>query len=99
MAVSPAAAALESQPLGWLRSAPAPARRALFAASVGWMFDGFDIMIYSMVLTAVLAEFGISKTIGGVLGSLTLLASARWRSATALAPHSLPRLSRCCSAR
>lgn len=68
--------ALESQPLGWLRAAPAPARRALLAASVGWMFDGFDIMIYSMVLTAVLAEFGISKTMGGVLGSLTLLGSA-----------------------
>ena len=67
---------LESRPLGWLRAAPAPARRALLAASVGWMFDGFDIMIYSMVLTAVLAEFGISKTIGGVLGSLTLAASA-----------------------
>src|SRR5712671_4576632 len=76
MAASPAAVALESQPLGWLRSAPAPARRALLAASVGWMFDGFDIMIYSMVLTAVLAEFGISKTMGGVLGSLTLVASA-----------------------
>src|SRR5436190_19855663 len=76
MAVSPAAVALESQPLGWLRTAPAPARRALLAASVGWMFDGFDIMIYSMVLTAVLAEFGISKTMGGVLGSLTLVASA-----------------------
>jgi MFS family permease len=76
MATSPAIVVLESQPLGWLRSAPAPARRALLAASVGWMFDGFDIMIYSMVLTAVLAEFGISKTMGGVLGSLTLLASA-----------------------
>ena len=68
--------ALESQPLGWLRAAPAPARRALLAASVGWMFDGFDIMTYSIVLAAVLAEFGISKTMGGVLGSLTLLGSA-----------------------
>jgi MFS family permease len=76
MAISTGVVALESQPLGWLRSAPAPARRALLAASVGWMFDGFDIMIYSMVLTAVLAEFGISKTMGGVLGSLTLVASA-----------------------
>lgn len=76
MAGSTAAVALESQPLGWLRSAPAPARRALLAASLGWLFDGFDIMIYSMVLTAVLAEFGISRTMGGVLGSLTLLGSA-----------------------
>ncbi len=76
MAGRPGAIALESRPLGWLRDAPAPARRALLAASIGWMFDGFDIMIYSMVLTAVLADFGISKTVGGVLGSLTLLGSA-----------------------
>ena len=76
MNASAGALALESQPFGWLRSAPAPARRALLAASVGWLFDGFDVMIYSMVLTAVLADFGISKTMGGVLGSLTLLASA-----------------------
>jgi MFS family permease len=76
MTIGTGVVSLESQPLGWLRSAPAPARRALLAASVGWMFDGFDIMIYSMVLAAVLAEFGISKTVGGVLGSLTLLGSA-----------------------
>jgi MFS family permease len=40
------------------------------------MFDGFDIMVYSMVLTAVIADFGISKAMGGALGSLTLAASA-----------------------
>lgn len=76
MASRTIALAVDTPPLGWLRDAPAPARRALLAASVGWMFDGFDIMIYSMVMTAVLAEFGISKTMGGVLGSLTLAASA-----------------------
>ena len=43
MTIGTGVVALESQPLGWLRSAPAPARRALLAASVGWMFDGFDI--------------------------------------------------------
>jgi MFS family permease len=73
---STGAVALESQPLGWLRSAPPPARRALLAASVGWMFDGFDVMIYSMVVSAVMADFGISKIVGGTLGSLTLLGSA-----------------------
>lgn len=62
--------------LGWLRFAPAASKRALVAASLGWMFDGFDIMVYSMVLTAVIADFGISKTVGGMLGSLTLVASA-----------------------
>src|SRR6478735_8360582 len=49
---------------------------ALESQPFGWLFDGFDVMIYSMVLTALLADFGISKTTGGVLGSLTLLASA-----------------------
>jgi MFS family permease len=62
--------------LGWLRSAPASSKRALLAAGLGWMFDGFDIMVYSMVLTAVIADFGMSKTMGGALGSLTLVASA-----------------------
>jgi len=64
------------QRLGWLRGAPASSKRALVAAALGWMFDGFDIMVYSMVLTAVIADFGISKTVGGALGSLTLAASA-----------------------
>jgi MFS family permease len=68
--------ALESRPLGWLRSAPLSSRRALAAASLGWMFDGFDIMAYSLVLTAVVAEFAVSRRVGGALGSLTLAASA-----------------------
>src|SRR6185436_2799662 len=62
--------------LGWLREAPASSKRALVAAALGWMFDGFDIMVYSMVLTAVIADFGVSKAVGGALGSLTLAASA-----------------------
>ena len=60
----------------WVRSAPASSKRALVAAGLGWMFDGFDIMVYSMILTAVIADFGISKAAGGALGSLTLAASA-----------------------
>jgi MFS family permease len=70
------AASTATGTLAWLRSAPASSKRALVAASLGWMFDGFDIMVYSMVLTAVIADFGISKTAGGALGSLTLAASA-----------------------
>ena len=68
--------ALEARPLGWLRAAPSSSRRALAAAALGWMFDGFDIMVYSLVLTAVVAEFGISIRAGSALGSLTLAASA-----------------------
>ncbi len=67
---------MNREPLRWLRIAPASSKRALAAAALGWMFDGFDIMVYSMVLTAVIADFGMSKTLGGALGSLTLAASA-----------------------
>jgi MFS family permease len=70
------AASADAMTLGWLRLAPPASKRALVAAALGWLFDGFDIMVYSMVLTAVIAEFGMSKTLGGALGSLTLAASA-----------------------
>lgn len=75
-AVDLPATAIEARPFGWLRAAPLSARRALAAAWIGWMFDAFDVMLYSMLLTAVLADFGISKAVGGVLGSLTFIAAA-----------------------
>ena len=60
----------------WWHSAGPPARRALVAASLGWMLDAFDVMLYSMVLAALIADLGITKQEAGLLGSLTLLASA-----------------------
>ncbi|HVP92019.1 MAG TPA: MFS transporter [Terriglobales bacterium] len=60
----------------WWREAPAAARRALVAAAFGWMLDSFDVMLYALVLSALIAELGIAKTTAGLLGSLTLAASA-----------------------
>lgn len=62
--------------LGWLLEAPPAARRGLLAAFLGWMLDSFDVMLYSMVLAAVLNDFGMTKATAGLLGSLTLIASA-----------------------
>ena len=39
---------------GWWREAPGDARRALWAAALGWMLDAFDVMLYALVLTAVM---------------------------------------------
>ncbi len=61
---------------GWWRGADAAAHRALVAASFGWMLDAFDVMLYSMVLATIITTMGLSKTEAGMLGSLTLLASA-----------------------
>jgi MFS family permease len=60
----------------WWRATDAAAHRALVAASLGWMLDAFDVMLYSMVLASLIGELGLSKSEAGMLGSLTLLASA-----------------------
>ena len=61
---------------GFWKEADSEARRALVAASMGWLLDAFDVMLYALVLTAVIAEFGVSPQVGGLMGSLTLGASA-----------------------
>src|SRR6478735_2993730 len=61
---------------GWWREAPSSARRALFAAALGWMLDSFDVMLYSLVLASLMADLGIDKPTAGLLGSVTLVASA-----------------------
>lgn len=61
---------------GWWRAADARAHRALLAASLGWMLDAFDVMLYAMVLTAVMADLGLTKSQAGLLGSVTLVAAA-----------------------
>ncbi len=50
-------------------------RRTLIAAALGWMLDSFDVMLYSMVLAYVMADLGMSKATGGLLNTLTLIAS------------------------
>ena len=61
---------------GFWKEANPEARRALVAASMGWLLDAFDVMLYALVLTAVIAELGVSAQVGGLMGSLTLGASA-----------------------
>jgi MFS family permease len=60
----------------WWRGGSPHARKALIAASLGWMLDAFDVMLYALVLAAIIAELSISKEVAGALGSVTLLASA-----------------------
>ena len=60
---------------GWFKEGSPQARRALSAASLGWMLDSFDIMLYALVLGTLLQDFSISTSTAGFLGSLTLIAS------------------------
>jgi MFS family permease len=58
------------------RDADPAARRALVAASLGWMLDAFDVMLYALVLSAVRTDLSLTREVAGGLQSLTLLASA-----------------------
>ena len=62
--------------IGWLREASPEQRRTLLAASLGWMLDSMDVMLYAMVLTHLRQALGMSAATAGLLASLTLAASA-----------------------
>ena len=59
----------------WHEASPA-ARKALLAASMGWLLDAFDVMLYALILPAVVKDLGLTLAVGGQLASLTLAASA-----------------------
>src|SRR5258708_30987172 len=62
-------------PIQLIRQASPGQRRTLLAAAMGWALDAFDAMLYALVLTQLMRDFGMSKTTSGLLGTLTLLAS------------------------
>ncbi len=62
-------------PLQLIRQATPGQRRTLLAAAMGWALDAFDAMLYSLVLALLMRDLGMSKTVAGSLGTLTLLAS------------------------
>ena len=45
----------------WWRDADVEARRALAAGMFGWMLDAFDVMLYALLLTSIIADLGISR--------------------------------------
>jgi MFS family permease len=63
-------------PGAWWRTASPAARRALVAASLGWMLDAMDVLLYSFVLNDVAREFRLTDRESGVLLAAPLAASA-----------------------
>jgi MFS family permease len=61
---------------GWLTEASTEQKRAVLAASVGWMLDGMDVMLYAMVLSQVQRAMHLSASMSGAMMSATLLAAA-----------------------
>ena len=61
---------------GWLVEASAEQRRALLAASLGWMLDSMDVMLYALVLGEVQRALHLSAAQSGAMMSATLIAAA-----------------------
>jgi MFS family permease len=61
---------------GWLAEASAAQRRALVAASLGWMLDSMDVMLYALVLGQVQRDLHLSAAMSGAMMSATLLSAA-----------------------
>ena len=60
----------------WLTQASRDQKRVLLAASLGWMLDSMDVMLYSLVLGPVQRELGLSAATSGAMISATLLSAA-----------------------
>ena len=60
----------------WLAEATPGQRKTLLAASLGWMLDSMDVLLYSMVLAYMMADLGMSHGTAGLMASLTLGSSA-----------------------
>jgi MFS family permease len=68
--------ARSSRGLGWPRDVTSAEHKSLIAGGLGWMLDAMDVMLYSLVLTYLIREFGMDTRTAGFLNSLTLVASA-----------------------
>ncbi len=62
--------------LGWLIEASGEQKRTLLAASLGWMLDSMDVMLYALVLGQVQREMHLSAAASGAMMSATLIAAA-----------------------
>src|SRR5207244_10839210 len=74
----PLAPSPDSSIFGWWHEADTRARNAFIAASLGWMLDSFDVMLYSIVLAALVEDptMHLSLQTAGILNSITLIAAA-----------------------
>lgn len=60
----------------WWRDGDRAAKRALVAASLGWMLDSFDVMLYALVLKSVMTSLALDQAIAGRVQSFSLIAAA-----------------------
>jgi MFS family permease len=60
----------------WLAEASREQKRILLAASLGWMLDSMDVMLYALVLGPVQRAMHLSSAMSGAMMSVTLVSAA-----------------------
>jgi MFS family permease len=60
----------------WYRQVSQGERYTFWACFGGWAHDALDVQMFSLVIPAIIAEWGISKTQAGLVSGVTLVASA-----------------------
>ncbi len=61
---------------GWLQHASPMQRRVLLAASLGWMLDSMDVMLYALVVPRVRVDLHLTAAGAGLIMSATLICAA-----------------------
>jgi MFS family permease len=69
-------APVRRRPLGWLTELGPREQRACAACAGGWALDAMDVQLYSFVIPALIATWGISRGQAGELATAALLVSA-----------------------
>lgn len=60
----------------WFREVAPVERRTFWACLGGWALDALDMQLFSLVIPALIATWGLSKTDAGLISGVTLVASA-----------------------
>jgi MFS family permease len=60
----------------WYREIAPVERRTFWACLGGWALDAMDMQMFGLVIPALIAGWGVSKTDAGLIGGVTLVAGA-----------------------
>lgn len=60
----------------WYRQITSVERRTFWACFGGWAMDALDMQMFGLVIPALIANWGVSKTDAGLISGLTLITSA-----------------------
>jgi MFS family permease len=62
--------------MSWISELSEAQRAAIIGASAGWAVDGFDFVLYSLVMPTLIATWGMTRSQAGLIATAALLTSS-----------------------